>query len=343
MGMNQPPQHRRFATFITALLAATVCSRLVVAAKDAAGELHALFAEHDAWELREFPERARSRGDYSSADRITDVSLAAIERRHDDTRKFLNLLTEIGPATLGESDRINYELFQRTLSRQIEGHQYRAFLMPVGGRFGPQQDVPEMHERVRFASLKDYENHLRRLAQVPQMIDATIELMRLGCAEGRTPAKVTLDGLAAQFDTVINDGLDLLRTPFQTIPAEVAPADRERLLATFDTQALPAVREAMRRLQAYFTSEYFPLCRETIAAADLPDGAAFYDFQLRGFTTTEMTAKAVHELGLSEVARIKAEMMQVIRASDFMQRPEAVAAALRRIRQVPAHRCPVLP
>ena len=81
--------------------------------------------------------------------------------------------------------------------------------------------------------------------------------------------------------------------------------------------ALPALRGALSHLHAVVEQEYLPACRESLAAAELPDGEAYYAFRLRVMTTTDMSAKEIHELGLSEVARIRAEMMEVIGRSDF--------------------------
>lgn len=290
------------------------------AAQTASEQLDALFAERLAWTLREFPEIARSKGDYSSADRIADESLAAIERRHAETADHLRRLRRIDRDALDQAARLNYDLFERKLAEDVEGHRFRVFLAPIGGRFGPQQDIPQLHERVRFASGEDYENYLERLEQTPRRCADIRELLQTGLAEGRTPPRVALAGVAEQFRKLVDaDGLAALAEPLAKFPAAVAPAQQQALRTRFEQVSRPAVRAALRELGDYFTREYLPRCRESIAARDWPDGDAWYAYCLRVHTTTDLTAQQIHEIGLREVARIRAEMLAVIRRTDFFQ------------------------
>jgi uncharacterized protein (DUF885 family) len=316
----------RFSHALASLLGA-----LSLAASAPAGspaeKLHQLFADHFEWQMREFPREAMARGDYTHADRITDNSLAAIERRHAATEAFLDRSRAIDAGRLTPEDLLNYELFEFLLTVSVEGHRFRMFLAPIGGRFGPHQRIPQMAERVRFNHYGDYANYLKRLEQVPRSVDNTIHLLRLGLAEERTPPRVTLEGVPGQFEVLLEgDGLDALAEPLARMPAHITQSERQRVQRRFETTSLPAVREALQELGEFVTETYVPGCRRTTAASDLPDGEAYYRFQLHRFTTTGMTAREIHELGLSEVARIKAEMIDVIRASDFMQRHSAASS-----------------
>lgn len=320
----------RLTYFLTAALSVLVMIQPAMAQDDelsSVDALNAIFESHFAWEMYEFPERAMARGDYSYSDRITDNSLDAHQRRHNARIRFLGQLNAVDPNKLSEQDRINYELFKLILTRQIDGHRFRTFLTPVDGRSGPQQDVPQMHERVRFDSLEDYENYLTRLSLAPTMIDNTTALMQAGLREGRTPAKVTMGSLPAQYDAALKSGLKSLRDPLRRPPAGVTPEQTQALLTRLDREILPAITAALTRQQEFLVQQYLPNCRASVAARDLPEGEAFYNFQLAGFTTTDLTALQIHELGLQEVARIRAEMMEVIRGSDFMQTPEAVSVS----------------
>ena len=281
--------------------------------------LHQLLRERFEWQLREYPEQAMARGDYSNAEKVTDHSLAAIERRHGETRAFAERLGKIDPAELSVNDRLSYDLFGLNLRNAIEGHRFRMFLAPITGRSGPHQRIGQMHEGVRFAGYDDYANYLTRLEQVPRSIADTIAAMRLGLAERRTPPKVAILGVPGQTRALLAGGLNALAGPFERMPARITPSQRTELKRRFDTRSMPAVRGAIKLFSAFLTDEYVPNCRETIAAHDLPDGQAYYAFQLRVMTTTNLTAREIHDLGLSEVKRIRAEMMSVIRASDFME------------------------
>jgi uncharacterized protein (DUF885 family) len=193
--------------------------------------------------------------------------------------------------------------------------------MAIGQRSGPHQDVPQMAERVRFAYPEDYDNYLARLEQVPTIVAHTIERMQRGLAEGITPPRVALQGVPAQLEAIVSGpALDDLAAPFDRMPERFTRAQRETYPRRFEYDALPVVRTAMQDLQRFFVDQYLPGCRPTIAATSLPDGEAFYAHQLRKMTTTRMSARQIHKLGLEEVARIRAEMMEVIRRTDFLER-----------------------
>jgi uncharacterized protein (DUF885 family) len=288
--------------------------------------LQQLFQEYDQWQRREFPEDAMSRGDYTHADRITDNSLAAFERRNRELEQFLSRLRLIDQAKVSEDDRLSYQLLEVLLDDAIQGHRFRAFLAPIGTRFGPQQSIPQMGERVRFDLAEDYENYLKRLELAPRSVRNTIELMRVGLDEGRVPPRVALDGVVEQIDTLLEgQTLERLAEPLASPPDQVTAEQVQMWEGRLRTAALPAVREALGQLRLFLVDTYLPGCRESIAAVDWPDGEAYYAHQLRVMTTTDLTAEEIHARGLAEVARIRGEMMKVIRSSNFMSLEPAAA------------------
>ncbi len=310
---------------ICRILRATLLIQLVFGgaalADSAAEQLHELFDDRFEWRMQEFPGFAMSLGDYSNADKISDSSLAAVERRHQDTIKFLQRLHLISKIELDETNRLNYELFELRLSNSVAGQRFRTWLAPVGGRFGPQQSIPQMHERVRFNSYEDYANYCTRLEQLPGSVRNIVQLMKMGLAEGRTPPQVTLMGVPAQFKTLLDGGLRAIAEPFERMPQAISADRQKELRARFELKSYPAVYGAMEKFGHFVEKQYIPNCRTDIAALSWPDGEAFYAHQLKLFTTTDLTAHEIHDIGLREVARIKAEMMDVIRSSDFMKLP----------------------
>jgi len=288
----------------------------------ASQKLHSLFEDRLQWQLHAFPAMALRRGDYTNADRITDYGMNAIIQRYYDTRQFLKRLSVVPYDDLPKADKLSYDLFKLGLEDEAESEQYRMFLAPVGGRFGTHQRIAQMAEQVRFRDYDDYSDYLSRLELVPELVNQTIDLLELGAAEGRTPPRVTLSGLAAQFDALVapGGGLSALAGPLERMPEQITAARQQELRERFDDVSMPGVLLAVRALGDYVTDEYLPKCRESIAAVDLPDGEAYYAYRLRVMTTTDMTAAEIHRLGLDQVARIRAEMMLVIRSSDFTDR-----------------------
>lgn len=301
--------------------------------------LHVLFAEYDAWIAQESPERAMERGDYTSAERLSDQSLAAIESRRAWSQAFLDRLLMVPRESLDETDALSADLLGRALRESIADDGFRTFLMPVGGRWGPHQIVAGMHERVRFANERDYASYCARLEQVPAMLEQIVERLRIGVAEGRTPPQVALVDIPDQLAALLGlgttspaeagdrpadgrhsavGGIRVLATPFDRMPATIDAATAEALRRRFEGTSMPAVVDSLRRYRDHLVNEYLPRCRESIAATALPDGERYYEHCLRTHTTTGLNAREIHEIGLNEVSRIRAEMLHVIRRTDFV-------------------------
>lgn len=288
--------------------------------------LHRTFRQYYGFEAYEFPEEAMARGDYSQANRVTDHSLVAYGVRLHTRERFLNLLHRLDRDKLSPDDQLNYDLFELKVTREIESEHFGSFLAPVGPMGGPQSSIPQMAERVRFESELDYENYLIRLGLVCDNLLQYKQLMERGLVEGITPPRIVLEGVPAQMDKLINGGLAPLGEPFEHMPAHI-PADKQAALKKqFQDEALPRLTAAFSDFRTFFVDEYLPKCREDIAATSLPNGKEFYAFRLKEMTTTDLTAEQIHQIGLDEVARIRAEMMTVIRKSDFMQLHEGATS-----------------
>ncbi len=311
-----------FAVMGLVTAAASQTTQVVPRIPTASEKLHKLFEDRLQWQLKAFPAMALRRGDYTNADRITDYGMDSIIQRYYDTRQYLKRLSVVPYDDLGKADQLSYDLFKLGLEDEVESEQYRMFLAPVGGRFGTHQRIAQMAEQVRFRNYGDYSDYLTRLELVPELVNQTIDLLDLGAAEGRTPPRVTLEGLPDQFDALvaIGGGLSALAGPLERMPQQITAARQQELRERFDDVSMPGVILAVRALGDYVTDQYIPQCRESIAAVDLPDGAAYYAYRLRVMTTTDMTAAEIHQLGVVQVGRIRAEMMNVIRSSDFMDR-----------------------
>jgi uncharacterized protein (DUF885 family) len=313
------------AVFGLATAAAAQTTQYVPQIPTASEKLQALFDQRLQWQLHVYPSMAMRRGDYTDAGRLTDYGMDAIIQRYFDTRQCLKRLSVVPYDDLSKAEKLSYDLFKLGLDNEVESEQYRMFLAPVGGRFGTHQQIAQMAEQVRFRNYQDYVDYLTRLELVPGLVNQTIDLLALGAAEGRTPPRVTLAGLPGQFDALVapGGGLSALAGPLGRMPQQITAARQKELRDRFDDVSMPGVILAVEALGDYITDVYLPQTRESIAAVDLPDGEAYYAYRLRVMTTTDMTAAEIHQLGLDQVRRIRAEMMQVIRSSDFMQRHAA--------------------
>jgi uncharacterized protein (DUF885 family) len=279
-----------------------------------AEQLHQLFEEDWQRGLKDYPEYATFLGDPRYNDRWTDWSPAAIEARYAADRAVLEKLAKIPRARLAAADQVNYDLFKRQYQIAVEYQRFRPQELPVSPigftGFGWATDMAQLQP---FATAQDYERWVRRLEAYGTLVDQNIALMRLGMASGRVPPREPMKRLLAQLGGFAPEKAEdsPFHAPFKSMPPEIAAADAERLRARGQAAIRDVVNPAWQRFNAFYEKEYLPACRETIAAEDFPDGVALYALRVRDQTTTDLTPDRIHEIGLSEVARIRAEMEKV--------------------------------
>ena len=278
----------------------------------ASKRLNQLFA--DEWErgLVESPENATANGDRRFNDRGTDMSLAAIARRQGEDRAALVKLHAIDRSTLAAADQLNYDTFEWQLERAIERQAFHEYLQPINHQGGV-QTADGLAELLPFADTRDYQDWLKRMQAVPVLVDQSIALMREGLKTGNTPPKVLMDRVPAQIaaQIVADPTRSPFYRPFLKFSDGIPAADRGPLQAQAQAVIRDQLIPAYRRLAAFVQDDYLPRARTSIAASDLPDGKAYYDFLARYYTTTDLSAAQIHAIGLKEVARIRGEMEQV--------------------------------
>ena len=283
-----------------------------------ADDFSALLEEAWAWQLREYPVFASRLGDRRHNDRWTDLSVEAHENRHEQRRDFLRRLRAIDPALLDADDRLNYDLFRRDLDDDVAGHRFRTWLMPMSQRGGV-QSLESTAEGLRLRTVSDYEDWLSRMAAVPTVIEQVMELQEAGLDSGYMPPKILMQRIPPQIDTQLVE--TAAESPFYKVfasmPESISETDRERLRETAVEIIEDEIVPAYRRFSRYFNDTYLPASRDSIGAAALPEGEAFYEHQARVFTTTRMTPDEIHRLGLDEVARLRGEMQLIINELGF--------------------------
>ncbi|MEM7501982.1 MAG: DUF885 domain-containing protein, partial [Pseudomonadota bacterium] len=283
-----------------------------------ADDLRTLLEEAWEWQLDQQPVFASRLGDRRGNDRWADLSPDAYAARHQQRADYLRRLQAIDPGTLSDQDRLNYDLFRRSLEDAIDGHRFRSYLMPISQRGGV-QSLESTAESVRLASLQDYEDWLTRMSRVEEVIEQTMALQEAGRKSGYMPPRILMERIPAQIGTqLVENGEDSpFFKAFSNLPASIAADDRERLRERAKTIIEDSIVPAYRRFSRYFNDTYIPASRGSIGASMLPDGEAFYEYRTRAFTTTSMTPDEIHRLGLDEVARIRGEMQLIIDELEF--------------------------
>ena len=287
--------------------------------QDASERLHALFDEDWAARLLESPQLATSVGDHSRNDELADMTLAAIERRVERRRDLLRRFEEIDTSGLGAADRIDARMFERQLRGSVDGFEFGGYQMPLNADSGFHMGFARMHRPMPFRTPGHYDDYIARMRAIPAYFEQQQGHMRAGIDRGFTLPRVTLEGYEDTISAhIVEDPQDsAFWAPFEEMPASVEEMDRERILTEAEAAIVEAVVPAYRGFHDFFVGEYLPGARETVGASDLPDGQAYYQEQVRWFTTLDVTPREVHEIGLGEVARIRAEMEGVIRETGF--------------------------
>ncbi len=284
----------------------------------AATALHQLFATAWQREMREDPIEASQDGFHEYDGVWPDVSLAALARENAQDQQTLNDLAAIDRGRLAGEDRISYDLFRYRYEMRLQAYDLKTYLMPVD-QLGGIQTLSSLTRTLRLESAADYEHFVERLERLAPFIDQTIALLRQGVSDGITQPRVAMERIPHQIAANVTARPEdsPFYAPFQRMP-DIIPAARQAQLRARAAAAIAGVvTPAYRRFEAYFDREYLPSCRTTIAADALANGKAYYAYQVRKYTTTDLTPGQIHQIGLRQVAQIHAAMERVVTQTGF--------------------------
>jgi len=295
---------------LLALLPALPLGAQEAASADA--RLRALYTAE--WEWRQGELSPRSDGS-AFPDRFPRVDAASQQARLEYWTRVLAALDSIPFDRLSPEERINAQVFRASLRALADDIRFGTYEAPFNSDtffwtgFTPRQG---------FESLEEYRSFLARLRDVPRHFEEQITNMRAGLARGFTVPRVSVLGRDATIEPYTRaDSANPLLTPFHHMPATIPAAEQEALR----TEVMPLLRDvvvpAYTRLLAFMREEYLPVARTTLGASEMPGGEAYYRAMIEKFTTLDLTPQQIHDIGLEEVARIRAEMETTKERADF--------------------------
>jgi uncharacterized protein (DUF885 family) len=297
------------------------------AAPSADARLQGLYTHEWQWRVGQLPD------DEDSIRPITD-HLARVDRATQEMRlkywqEVLRQLDALPHASLSAKEQVNFEIYRAQIVVLIANQRFRDFEMPANSDTTFWTDIGYTARRP-FRTPDDYRRWIAQMRDIPRYFHEEMEEMRAGMKRGFTPPRVTMEGRDGSITAVTEASPEasLFYTPFRDmtgVPAGEQAALREEALAVIRDVVQPAYRELLK----FMRTEYVPGMRTSIAAADLPDGKAYYRAKIREFTTLDLDPAAIHELGVAEVARLHAEMLAAMRASGFKGEFPAYLAMLR--------------
>jgi uncharacterized protein (DUF885 family) len=266
----------------------------------AAQQLHALFDREWEVHLKEDPLFATAVGRHEYDDRLPSTTFADLERRSDLWRGMLTELAGIDRAALTGEDPVSYDIFQRELLDRVADFSLGGYQMP-------------------FTTVRDYENYIRRLQAWPRFVGEQIELIRRGLQRGMVLPRVVLAGYDKTISSHVVESAEksVFFRPFTRFPATFPEAEKTRLLAAGRGAVIDGAVAGYRQFLDFYNREYLPKTRTTLGAIDLPNGKDYYQQQIRQYTTLDLTPEQIHQIGLSEVARIEKEMQGILQQVGF--------------------------
>ena len=329
-----------FGTSILSLAACSTTNNGVATASSAAGiaaedfvesepaetpqsqreRLFALFEKADADQLRLSPITAMFRGNYEKAGQIGDFYTDELEALTKQlAEENLAELGSIDRGVLNATDQLAYDVFKLDLEETLSNYEPGIFQVnrarPINHFFGLHTFYPTFESgksAAPFKTVKDYENAMSRHSQYGEIIDRVISRFREGQAAGMVETKLTVGNMIEQLDTQLAQSREESPYwgPIKEMPEEIGLKDKARLIAGYG-ESVDGIYAANTRLRDFLKDEYLETARDTVGLSQMKGGAELYAKLVRDTTTLPLEAEEIHQLGLSEVARIRGEMAKV--------------------------------
>jgi len=276
---------------------------------------------NDEWEytLRTQPELATQIGDNRYNDRLSDFSGKAISEDIVHMRQALARFEALSITGFPEQERLNHALMVRSLQEELEKARFKNWEMPATQFGGIHLGYASLPFNSPFHNVKDYEDYVARLHQIPRVLEQATGNMREGLRDHLMPPKYLLEKVSEQAQQIADDSLEKspFTSPLAKFPDSISENDRRRLRAAIDEAVKNDVAPAYARFAKFVREDYAPHGRLDLGEWALPDGEARYRFAVRHQTTTDFTADQIHEMGLKSVTEIEAQMLQIAKAQGF--------------------------
>jgi uncharacterized protein (DUF885 family) len=309
-----------------------LCLSLPLAAQSASSRAAAapfvrLLDEHWQWTLRERPILATTLGERRYDRQLSDLTLAAMDRRARESAAFLARVDAIDTTRLSPVERVTRAILRRDLVETIEGNRFGQRTVLFTTYYGWHTSFADIGDDHPFRDRADYEAYVARLGAFPRQNRGAIETTRAALQGGFAQPCAPFIGYERTIAGVMDSVPERSRfmEPFTRRPPYITAGDwsalRDRAVAAVRDSVYPAYTA----LLAFYRSAYAPRCRAVAGISSTPDGAAYHAFRVKAETTTELTPEEIHQLGLREVARIGAEMDSVARRAGFADRRAFVA------------------
>jgi uncharacterized protein (DUF885 family) len=311
---------RNIAALLVPLVGLLSVDAALAAKKPANAPLLKLFETSWQEDLANDPITATALGDHRYDALLPDMSVENIAKRNQLMFTRMAALRKIDKTKLEKADQLNYDLFERETRIHLNEAQFKPYLYAIQTGGGPQQ-LPELSEVHPFQTVKDYDNWIARINASGVYIDQWIVLLGQGATERRTQPRIIVQKVLEQIkpQLVTDPEASGFYTPFKKMPASIDAASKDRLIAAGKAAIQTAGVPAFQRLDKFLRDVYLPASRDTIGIYDTPDGDLYYKDRVKYYTTIDNPdATRIHNIGLEEVKRIRAEMEKTLEGINFL-------------------------
>ena len=285
------------------------------AATSADSRLKALYEAYADWDQKQSGFFLNAKGENESAGYLPKVDPATQIARAKYEQGLLDQLNSIPLADLSPAERVNAAVLREILEDAVTDAKFRDWEMPANS---DSNFWTYLHERESLSDAGAYQRYIARMRDIPRYFGEQIANMRSGLNRGFTPPQTTLAGRDGSIASFMKPGeQNAFYDAFRTMPSTISPADQERLRGGARAAIEQVVIPAYQNLLTFWRDTYVPGTRKTTSAHDLPNGDAYYQAQIRKFTTLDMTPEQIHQIGLQQVDLIQAQMLQTMKDSGF--------------------------
>ncbi|WAH63061.1 DUF885 domain-containing protein [Xanthomonas hortorum] len=288
-----------------------------------AQQLNLLYDQYWDASLKLNPLQATFQGETRYNDQLPNfLSPAFRQQSHDFTVLWLGKAEALGPDGLSGQDLLSYQIFVRDARSALAAEQFPSWMLPINQFYNIASIAVVLGSGTGaqpFKTVKDYDNWSRRAVGIPELFDQAISNMRAGMQAGVVQPKVLMQKVLPQLDAIIarNAEDSLFWGPVRNLPADMPEADKQRITAEYKRLIEVRIMPAYRELRGFIATEYLPACRDTDGLTALPNGAAWYAYDVRQSTTSELTPDQIHQVGLDEVARLQGEIAALAKQVKF--------------------------
>jgi uncharacterized protein (DUF885 family) len=316
----------QFRLTLVAALASLLAAPLLPAQSPTAGSvegnrraLNQIFTDYWEDNLVHNPEFASSIGDKRFNDKISDYSVQAYNEGLAREQAFLMRLAAIDTTGLTDQEKISQDLLLRQFTQDQEASEFKEWEMPVNQMNGIYNTYPQLVSQLSFTTVKDYDDWIARLHQIPRAFQQVTANMAVGIEDHRVPPKYLLAQALEEVKQLASQKPEdsPLALPLKNFPSSIKPLEQERIKADMLDAIRKEVLPAYIRFARFMEVSYVPAGRTDPGISALPDGQKYYQFLIRQSTTTDLTADKIHQIGLDEVARDEAEMLVIAKKLGF--------------------------